>query len=107
MGKASVLPLSPANESSGGTGYSSVSRNATLNVLCSVIPMFVTLVTIPPYLRLIGNVRFGVLSPVWVFLSYFGLFEMEPGRATSKYIAELKDDSGGNTGSGFFGRLCS
>jgi O-antigen/teichoic acid export membrane protein len=93
MGNASETPLSPANESSGGTGYSSVSRNATLNVLGSVIPMFVTLATVPPYLRLIGDVRFGVLSLVWVFLSYFGLFEMGLGRATSKYIAELKDDS--------------
>src|ERR1700730_2102646 len=91
MGNRSETPLSPANESSGGTGYSSVSRNATLNVLGSVIPMFVTLATVPPYLRLIGDVRFGVLSLVWLFLSYFGLFEMGLGKATSKYIAELKE----------------
>ena len=75
MGNRSETPLSPANESGGGTRYSSVSRNATLNILGSVIPMFVTLATVPPYLRLIGDVRFGVLSLVWVFLSFFGLFE--------------------------------
>jgi O-antigen/teichoic acid export membrane protein len=69
---------------------SSISRNATLNLLGSVIPMFITLVTVPPYLRLIGDIRFGVLALVWAFLGYFGLFEMGLGRATSKYIAELR-----------------
>ena len=93
MGNASETPPS-RNERDGRAGYSSISRNATLNLLGSVIPMFVTLATVPPYLRLIGDVRFGVLSLVWAFLSYFGLFEMGLGRATSKYIAELKDDSG-------------
>ena len=68
----------------------SVSHNATLNLAGSVLPMFLTLVTVPPYLRLIGDVRFGVLALVWVFLGYFGLFEMGLGRAVSKYIAELR-----------------
>jgi O-antigen/teichoic acid export membrane protein len=73
---------------------SSISRNASFNILGSVLPMFVTLATVPPYLKLIGDVRFGVLSLVWVFLGYFGLFEMGLGRATSKYIAQLKNDAG-------------
>jgi O-antigen/teichoic acid export membrane protein len=73
---------------------SSISRNASFNILGSVLPMFVTLATVPPYLKLIGDVRFGVLSLVWVFLGYFGLFEMGLGRATSKYIAQLKNDPG-------------
>ena len=72
---------------------SSISRNASFNILGSVLPMFVTLATVPPYLKLIGDVRFGVLSLVWVFLGYFGLFEMGLGRATSKYIAQLKNDA--------------
>jgi O-antigen/teichoic acid export membrane protein len=67
----------------------SISRNATINLVGAVVPMFVTLATVPPYLRLIGDVRFGVLALVWLFLGYFGLFEMGLGRATSKYIAEL------------------
>jgi O-antigen/teichoic acid export membrane protein len=69
---------------------SSVFRNSILNMAGSVIPVLVSLVTIPLYLRLIGDVRFGVLALVWVFLSYAGLFEMGLGRATSKYVAELR-----------------
>src|ERR1700724_3202968 len=88
--EAPETPLDRGSEGIGRARSSSVSRNATLNLMGSVIPMFVTLATVPPYLRLIGDVRFGVLSLVWAFLSYFGLFEMGLGRATSKYIAELK-----------------
>ena len=72
---------------------SSISRNTILNMTGTIVPIFVSLVTIPPYLRLIGDVRFGVLALVWVFLSYAGLFEMGLGRATSKYIAELRSGS--------------
>jgi O-antigen/teichoic acid export membrane protein len=84
---------SPSKNGSEGR-RSSISRNASFNILGSVLPMFVTLATVPPYLKLIGDVRFGVLSLVWVFLGYFGLFEMGLGRATSKYIAQLKNDPG-------------
>jgi O-antigen/teichoic acid export membrane protein len=72
---------------------SSISRNAGLNMLGSVIPILISLGTVPPYLRLIGDVRYGVLALVWVFLGYAGLFEMGLGRATSKYIAELRSAS--------------
>lgn len=90
MADVREISMSRGDESIAQTAPSSISRNATLNILGSVIPMFVTLLTVPPYLRLIGDVRFGVLSLVWVFLGYFGLFEMGLGRATSKYISELK-----------------
>jgi len=83
-----------ASKNGSGGRRSSISRNASFNILGSVLPMFVTLATVPPYLKLIGDVRFGVLSLVWVFLGYFGLFEMGLGRATSKYIAQLKNDAG-------------
>jgi O-antigen/teichoic acid export membrane protein len=67
---------------------SSISRNATMNLMGSLVPMLITLATVPPYLRLIGEARFGVVSLVWLFLSYFGLFDMGLGRAASKYIAK-------------------
>jgi O-antigen/teichoic acid export membrane protein len=57
----------------------------------SVIPIAVSLATVPVYLRLIGDVRFGVLAIAWVFLGYFAVFEIGLGRAVSKYIAELRD----------------
>jgi O-antigen/teichoic acid export membrane protein len=68
-----------------------LSQNTLANLLGSVLPLILTLVTIPPYVHLVGDVRFGLLAIVWLLLSYFGLFEMGLGRATSKYIAEVHD----------------
>ena len=70
-----------------------LSRNSLLNLAGALLPLVLTFVTLPFYLRLIGDIRFGVLAIVWLLLSYFGMFDMGLGRATSKYIAELHDAS--------------
>lgn len=62
----------------------------------AILPLLLTLFTIPPYLRLVGDVRFGVLAMVWLLLSYFAIFDMGLGRATSRSIAQLKGASEGS-----------
>src|ERR1700756_5547584 len=67
-----------------------ISRDTAINMVGAILPLLLTLLTIPPYLRLVGDVRFGVLAMVWLLLSYFAIFDMGLGRATSRSIAQLK-----------------
>ena len=70
----------------------SVTRNTGYNFLGSLVPMIASVVTVPYYLHLIGNDRYGVLAIVWLFLGYFGLFDPGITRAAVYHIARLAED---------------
>jgi O-antigen/teichoic acid export membrane protein len=69
----------------------SIKRNTLINLAGATAPMLISLLIVPLYLRLVGEVRFGVLVLVWLFVGYFEFFDFGIGKATANHMAKLRD----------------
>ena len=67
----------------------SVSKHTAYNLLGTAAPILVALFSIPVYINLIGEQRYGMLSIAWILLGYFGVFDLGIGRAVAQRIATM------------------
>jgi len=70
-------------------------RNTIWNLTGQLIPLIVAIFALPPFIRILGTDRFGVLALAWVVIGYFSLFDLGLGRALtqliSKKLGEVQD----------------
>jgi len=69
----------------------SIKRNTFINFAGATVPIILSLIIVPLYLRLVGEARFGVLVLVWLFVGYFEFFDFGIGKATANHMARLRD----------------
>jgi Polysaccharide biosynthesis protein len=73
-------------------------KNVAINFFGLILPTFVSLVTVPTYIRLLGVERYGVVSLVWTFIGYFGVLDLGMGMAAQNQISKARAASDGAQG---------
>ena len=61
-------------------------KNVAINFFGLVLPTFVSLVTVPAYIRTLGVERYGVISLVWTLIGYFGILDLGMSMAAQNHI---------------------
>ncbi len=70
--------------------------NAALNLVASVLPFPLALVTVPAVIRGFGVDRYGVLATAGVVLAYAALLDLGLGRASTRFLARSLGSEGGD-----------
>ena len=83
----------------------SIRKHTTYNLLGALLPVGVSLLTVPIYIRLVGDARYGVLAILWSFLGYFGWLDFGLGRATAQRIAALGNSAAERRATAFWTAL--
>lgn len=71
----------------------SMLKNTVANMAGQIIPLTFSILTVPLYLKYIGEERYGVLAVIWVLLGYFGVFDLGLGKATTQRMATIDSES--------------
>ena len=74
----------------------SIVRNIFINFAGAIAPTFISLITVPAYIHLMGVERYGVINLVWTLIGYFSVLDLGTSLATENQISKARaagDDS--------------
>ena len=63
--------------------------NFAYNVIGSLVPIVVALVTVPLYIHQVGVERYGIIAIAWLLLGYFGFLDFGLSRASANALSRL------------------
>jgi O-antigen/teichoic acid export membrane protein len=66
-------------------------RKAIPNIIGAIAPIMLAIATVPHYLVIIGQEKYGILAMLWLVVGYFSLFDLGLGRATAQKVASSND----------------
>ena len=69
----------------------SIAKNTGYNVAGSVLPILVSIITVPVYIALIGIERYGILSLCWLMMGYMSFLNLGLGPALTQMLAASRD----------------
>ncbi|MBU7581146.1 MAG: oligosaccharide flippase family protein [Porphyrobacter sp.] len=70
-----------------------LARNSLLNLLPTLIGVAVSIVTVPFYISVVGNERYGALLLALILLGYFGQVDFGLGRAITQRLSSMPNAS--------------
>ncbi len=68
-----------------------IHHNAMYNLAGSIAPIVIAFLTVPIYIKLVGEARYGLISLIWLAFGYFGVFDLGLSRATAYRLSSLND----------------
>ena len=74
----------------------SLLKNIAINFAGLILPVFVSLATVPAYIHGMGIERYGVINLVWALIGYFSVLDLGISMATENYIAKARDANDGS-----------
>ncbi|MEJ0003506.1 MAG: oligosaccharide flippase family protein [Pararobbsia sp.] len=63
-------------------------KNVAINFAGLILPTFISLVTVPAYIHLLGVDRYGFVALVWTLIGYFGVLDFGMSIATENQISK-------------------
>jgi O-antigen/teichoic acid export membrane protein len=71
----------------------SIAKHTSYNIAGALVPMAVSIVTVPLYLKAVGIERYGVLALCWLILGFVGFLNLGMGPAVAQRLASMAEAS--------------